>query len=259
MVNSNVLALIGGLFVLLMVLIGILIANYIVTALGVYRLASRYQVANPWLAWIPVAQDFLQGKIVEVHDARRGIKRKWGVLLLVLSLIRVGGQFLFNGVYSMVMVPMLTYTQTSYNVAFSAVGGAALVVIIGAFVMAIASVAYMGCAYVCLYKNLEAIAPQKAVKYFILSLLLPFVYGIILMKCCKKGYIEPMAEPQTGPMPGQDVIHSSVQGDAIDAFSTIEEKTQPEKDVQSEEQVQIEEQVTEYEYNVAPEEALEEE
>lgn len=252
MAGSEVLILIGVLLVMLFVLLGIAIANYVVTAFGVYRLALRYQVENPWLAWIPVAQDFLQGKIVEVHDARRGIKRKWGIVLLVLSAIRIGGQFLFNGVYSLVMMPTLSYSQTSYNLAFSAVGGAALVIIIGAFVAAIASVVHMGCGYVCIYKNLEAIAPQKAVKYFILSLLIPFAYGIILMKCCKKGYVEPMEDIQTETMPEQKLISDFVQGDDLEEVSAVEENVQP-KD-----HVQVEENAMEYEYNVAPEEALEE-
>lgn len=223
MVGSEVVALVIGFIAVAAVLIAFLIAQYVITALGMYRLAVRYQVANPWLAWIPVASAFLLGKITEVHDAKKGIKHKWSVLLLILSLVQMGGQFIFNCIYSVVMMPLISYEQLSYNRVSAVLVGAIVLVMIAAVVMALASVAYTGCTYVCIYKNLDALAPEKVVKNFLLSLLVPFAQGIILMKYCKKGYIEPVAMPMQAPQMNMEEMQAS-----------------------------------EYEYNEVPEDALEE-
>ena len=72
-------------------------------------------------------------------------------------------------------------------------GDAAIIVllIIGCILFAAslaAAVAYIICQYICLFKIFESTVPEKAVKYLLLSILVPLAYPICLMKCRNKGY-----------------------------------------------------------------------
>ena len=53
----------AGLFLGLL-FFAIAIAAYVLTALGLYKLAQKQNFENAWLAWIPVAQFYIIGKIV---------------------------------------------------------------------------------------------------------------------------------------------------------------------------------------------------
>ena len=45
------------------VLFAYLIANYVIRAIGLYRIAKQSRAQNPWLAWVPYADLYLLGKI----------------------------------------------------------------------------------------------------------------------------------------------------------------------------------------------------
>ena len=74
-----------------LVIMGIGLASYIMNALALYKIADRRKIPNPWMAWLPFTSDWLIGSIVDDYDGRNGIKRKWRVLLLTLSLGSVVG------------------------------------------------------------------------------------------------------------------------------------------------------------------------
>ena len=67
----------------------IAIVLYILLALGLYTLAKRRNIANPWLAWIPfVGQVFLLGKLVGCEVNIGGWKiEKLDIVLLIGSII----------------------------------------------------------------------------------------------------------------------------------------------------------------------------
>ena len=68
------------------------LATYILTALALYTIAKRRNIAHAWLAWIPVAQMWILGSISdqyqELANERRTNRRKWLVgLEIVLTLL----------------------------------------------------------------------------------------------------------------------------------------------------------------------------
>lgn len=203
-----------GVILIYLLIIGIGIADYIVTSLGVYRLASRRQIQRPWWAWIPVVNDLLLGRITEDCDARNGRKRKWSTVMLVLSLIYVGGGLLFLVAYFCVMLVAMTQAMIMNGDPTGAIVVVFFVIMIAAVIWGLAAAAYTACRYVCIYKVFESIAPEKTLKYFLLALLVPFAYGILLMKCCRKGYVEPMEE--------QPIDASSVETDSTEEMQEEE-------------------------------------
>jgi hypothetical protein len=57
----GVLLAVGG-FILLFILLGLIF--YILFSLGLYTMASRRNLPNAWLAWIPIAQLYMMGEVI---------------------------------------------------------------------------------------------------------------------------------------------------------------------------------------------------
>jgi|GEM_PF-1574173 hypothetical protein len=96
---SSIFALLGGFIVVLLIIVVIM---YILTALGMQAMAKKLNIENSWLAWIPVANAYLMGKIagdrIKIFD--KDIQKLGMVLLIgaicvgVLSFIPVIGTLL---------------------------------------------------------------------------------------------------------------------------------------------------------------------
>lgn len=166
-------------------IIGVCIADYIMSSLGLYRLASRRGIAKPWLAWIPVANAWTVGAIVDEYDGTQGFNRKWRCALLTLSIIVVGAVILW---YAAIIGFAFSQMDNMYSMnmgAFLAVFIPSYIIILGAALCAMALVA---CQSVCLFKIFESTVPEKAIKYLILSMLVPLAEAICLLRCADKGY-----------------------------------------------------------------------
>lgn len=59
----NIALLATGMFVLIM--FTLMVISYIPFSLGIYRMALKTGVKNPWLAWIPLANGYVIGKIIK--------------------------------------------------------------------------------------------------------------------------------------------------------------------------------------------------
>lgn len=186
----------GAILVILLiylVIMGIGLANYIMNALALYSIAERRQIPHPWMAWLPFASDWLIGNIVDDYDGRNGIKRKWRVLLLTLSLISVVGIIV---IYVAMIIWMLriavTYAYTEPPVAEMI--GVMVVMYVALIVFALLATAHSFCNAICIYKIFESTVPEKSVKYLLLYLLVPLAGPICLLKCKNKGYPYPQQQ-----------------------------------------------------------------
>lgn len=190
-------------FVVLVILfyfavIGIAIADYIMTSLSLYTIAKRRGVPNPWIAWIPVASVWTLGDIADEYDGRNGIKRKWRVILLTLSIIAAAAVIIsvlmLIGAISVSAASAPRYYYyggyKSYNV-YSNIAGLLIVVYIAVIASAGAAAVLGVLKHICLYKVYESAVPEKSAKYMILSLLVPLAGSICLMKCRFKGHPQP--------------------------------------------------------------------
>lgn len=174
-----------GILLVYVGIIGVCIADYIMSSLGLYRLASRRGIAKPWLAWIPVANAWTVGSIVDEYDETQGFSRKWRCALLTLNIIVVGAVILW---YAAIIGFAFSQMDNMYSMnmgAFLAVFIPSYIIILGAALCAMALVA---CQSVCLFKVYESTVPEKALKYLILSMLVPLAEAICLLRCADKGY-----------------------------------------------------------------------
>ena len=169
--------------------LGIGLANYIMRSLALYRIASRRQVPNPWLSWVPVASSWLIGNIADDYDERNGIKRKWRVVLLTLSIISIGG--IVIGYIGLVIWALRITMESSLSRVPEDITGmitSVIVVYIFIIIAAVVAMAKSFCEVICTYKIFESTVLEKSVKYLLLYLLVPLAGSICLLKCKEKGY-----------------------------------------------------------------------
>lgn len=216
-VNDGGMIALGVLAIVLIVYFAILalgIANYVMTSLSLHRIAARRQIANPWLAWLPIANNWIIGSIADDYEKQQGRTRKWRTALLILSLIGVGG-FILSYIALIVMVIVFAVLETNTEPSVSAILGGVVpfYILLLLAVMLLAAAGY--CTAVCVFKIFESTVPEKALKYFLIYLLVPLGGGICLMKCKDKGYSNPapvypyynppvIPQSETAPIPEQN-------------------------------------------------------
>ncbi len=170
-----------------MAVAGLCIADYVLSSLGLYRLAKRRGVSKPWIAWIPIANSWTVGAVTDDYELRCGFKRKWRMVLPVLTGIVLVAALLYNIFISGSFAGIMSNYQYMYGQLDNVVG---IVVSLYALliVMLMSTTVLMACQVVCLFKIYESTVPERAVKYLLLSLLVPLAEAICLFKCSDKGY-----------------------------------------------------------------------
>ncbi len=79
--DSSVFAILGG-FIFVLAIVGIIL--YVFMALGMQSMATKLRIENPWLAWIPVGNLYLMGRIAgdRVTIFNKDIEKLGFVLLI---------------------------------------------------------------------------------------------------------------------------------------------------------------------------------
>lgn len=193
MYNEALMAGIGIAVVIVWLLVaGLGVATYVMRGIGLYDLGRKRGVRGAWLAWVPGLWIWSVGAVVDYHAAQRGLKRRWRWLLLgAFALIVVGYVLLLV----VAVVSMAGAAEATEEMMMAMMGG-----IFAAYIpMVVGIMAYMPCYYVCIYKVFEETAPEKAVKYLLLSVLVPLAFGICLMNCSRRPVA---AVPEVPAIPG---------------------------------------------------------
>lgn len=173
--------------VLYIVLFAGVIVNYILTSLSLHTIAKRRLISKPWLAWIPVASVWTVGSIADDYDARMNINRKWRVVLLTLTLVFYA---VFMIMYIAMFVMVFSFVMEHQIVSPLPEEVVAFVIPISLFVTVISVVgmALSICTYICMFKIFESTVSHKALKYFLLSMFVPFASAICLFLSRNQGY-----------------------------------------------------------------------
>jgi len=177
----------GAMLIVYVLMWGLVLTNYILTAIGLQTLAKRRGIPSPWLAWIPVANYWLIGSLADDYDARIGLKRRWNMVLLILYLSVV---VLTVAMYVIVFASIFvtTFQSLVYEPEVGQILGTIIPIYLVMIVMALAASAAQICGMVCYNKIFESTVPEKSVKYLFISILVPLGSGICLMKCRYQGY-----------------------------------------------------------------------
>ena len=179
-----------GVLVLYLVLFAFLIATYVLQSLALHTLARRRGIANPWLAWLPFGNYWIIGSLARDYDKQNNIQRRWDKTLLILAIIFSAGYILMyvglmvGGIIAAMNVNAATMTEE-----------AAISMVLGVFAAFIPTMMVAAALqiinYICFFKIFESTVTEKALKYFLLTLFVPFAQPICLFLCRNKGYAHP--------------------------------------------------------------------
>ncbi len=175
-------------------LLAYLLITYIFKSISLYKIAKDRGIQNPILAWIPVASEWLVGKIADHADEAHGKKSKWATTLLVLSLIPI---VIFVLMYIVAFMSIIG-AAISIGMTESAASNmedaqAAMIVLsvfipifIFAFIAEMVTLANMSVQTICVYKILDSCDPKNSLKNLLIYLLVPFAAPFVLFACRNK-------------------------------------------------------------------------
>ena len=169
-------------FSIIGIIFAVVVIGHIIDAIALMKLGKRFNVKNSWLAWIPVGDQYVVGSLATVSDENKGRVRKWGTILPILSAIT-----LLSVPFFVIYMCTLIASEAAPDAFLT---GETMIILLVCYlillVTSIASSLFMVFNAVCVFKIFEHLNSKKAVKYFILSILVPFADGILLLKCEKK-------------------------------------------------------------------------
>ncbi len=136
----------GGLVAFLMIVLIVAIASYVLSAIALMTMGKRAGIEESWLAWIPVGNFYVIGKIIKSIDFG-GKKYE-------------PAEYIFPGAF---VVAMLLGR-------ISLIGG-------------LANMAMSLLSYYCFYLLFKKYVPEKATKYIVISIILPAIgLSVLLFK-----------------------------------------------------------------------------
>ena len=148
------------------------IVTYVLHALGMYTIAKRRGIPNPWLSWIPVGDVWILGSIADQFQyvAKNRVRNRRKVLL-----------GLTLGMWSMILLAVTGLVLAGIgSMTGDALAGAGVAIMLLAYlailVMAVILAVFQYIAYYDLFSSCD---PGSAVLYLILSIFL----GVVLPFC----------------------------------------------------------------------------
>lgn len=160
-------------FVLLM--LAFAIVSYVLSSVGLYRIAKRRGIHHPWLAWIPVGNGWLLGSISDHYQyvAKQKVTKHRKVML-TLQIISCAFGFVY-GLFT-------ALTAIAGNSAGSAIGMIAVMVI--AYLAALGiSIAYTVFCYISYYDLFQSCKPGTAVVFLVLGIVFTVTLPFFVFAC----------------------------------------------------------------------------
>ena len=167
--------------VLLVVLWAYAITAYVLHSLGLYKIAKRRGIHNPWLAWLPVGQAWILGSISDHYQyAAKGKQRNYRKILMGLEI----------GVLCLSVVTTFVSGAASFGTSMSGLSGteAAMLGMMGtnmlmSLLSAAASIAYAVFSAIAIYDLYRSSKPKNAVLFLVLSIVLDVTAPFFVFAC----------------------------------------------------------------------------
>lgn len=178
------------------------VAMYVLSALGLYTIAKRRGINNPWLAWIPVGNAWILGSISDQYQfsiKRKKTGRRKVLLGLEIGMMAAAVLMVIVMVVMIFSLAMQTgfeeeyyYNSASYygpmeeSQAVASVLGIVLTVLAMTLVIMVVSVVYMVFAYMSYYDLYMSCNPSNATVFLVLSIFFSFLSSIFVFVCRNK-------------------------------------------------------------------------
>lgn len=153
----------------------IAIAAYVLSSMAFYTIAARRGLGKPWLAWIPVANNYLVGSVSDQYRyvVRRERKNK-RVVLLVLSIIRCVLSVVVMTQLIAVIGKGITGAMWNYSERriLEEIMGSVVNLLCMCLPLSAVAIAYAIIRFMALYDIYKSLDPNNSVLYLVLSILM---------------------------------------------------------------------------------------
>lgn len=183
----------AGIMIVYFAFLGIiLLAMYLLEAVGLYGMAKNSGISRPWRGFVPFANTFLFGKIAEKYRRRDGKRSaKFSVLLLVFEVFTlVFAVVCFAFTVSMIFLIIDSSGESELGAEIVAPMFAML---ISCLVLVGVSIAYAVMYYVALWRIFAAFDYNNTTVYLVLSIVFSFLGPIFLFVLRNK---QPVFDPR---------------------------------------------------------------
>ena len=198
---------IGFYLIYFFVVFAISVGTYILQSLGMYTIAKRREIKNPWLAWLPVGSGWILGCISDQYRyvSKGQVKNKRKVML-VLTILASLLMVVFFALFGKVMMQTVAYDDTMFavdhaaemNLLSSVAGMLGVSLIMSGLAIALTVFQYMA-----LYDLFCSCEPKNGVLYLVLSIFFSITLPIFVFICRNKdeGMPPRKTEPELIPQP----------------------------------------------------------
>lgn len=160
------------------------IAIYLLESISVYKMAKSAEIKKPWLAFIPVANDWVFGTLAEKYKKKNGTKSaRFGIILPVLEGIVLIESIALT-IFTVISIKEITgYALDAVNTSTEMVPEqfmSLIPVIILYFALMAVAFAYIIVFYVALWRIYSSFDKPNATLYIVLSVVFTISVPIIL-------------------------------------------------------------------------------
>lgn len=174
------------------------IAAYVLRALSLQTIAKRRGLSKPWLAWIPVASDWLLGSISDqfqyLTQNKVQSRRK---ILLGLSIAGTACTLVTQVMAAVLIWRCFSYANVYYSDALLMQQATGLIgVILVALVTAAVGITHYVFQCMCRYDLYRSCEPKNATAYLVLGILFGVTEPFFLLACRNKDLGMPPRKPE---------------------------------------------------------------
>ena len=160
------------------------LAIYLLESISVYKMAKSAEIKNPWLAFIPVANDWVFGTLAEKYKKKNGTKSaRFGIILPVLEGIVLIESIALT-IFTVISVKEITgYALDAVNTSTEMVPEqfmSLIPVIILYFALMAVAIAYAVVFFIALWRVYYSFDKSNATLYIVLSIIFTISVPIIL-------------------------------------------------------------------------------
>lgn len=160
------------------------LALYLLESIGVYKMAKSAEIKNPWLAFIPVANDWVFGTLAEKYKKKNGTKSaRFGIILPVLEGIVLIESIALT-IFTVISVKeIMGYALDAVNTSTEMVPEqfmSLIPVIILYFALMAVAIAYAVVFFIALWRVYYSFDKSNATLYIVLSIIFTISVPIIL-------------------------------------------------------------------------------
>lgn len=163
---------------------------YVFKSIGLYTIAKRRGINNPWLAWVPIGQEWILGSIADQYQyvSKGKIKNKRKIMLfLSLSIIAVN-------VIMRVASAVMLFLATPYT--SSAVMLSTMVTILFSLVNFALALALLVFCCLALYELYSSCCPENNVLFLVLGIIFTIAVPFFIFFSRKKDGGMPPRRPE---------------------------------------------------------------